>query len=314
MPEQAPLARRLLIERLGTLPPTIPPSPPTIDRRFCWDGVTFERWRIRGPRDEIPAYFLLAEDARLPAPALLALHPHGRQYELAKSLVSGLAGEPSRAYGLAAARLGFGVLVPDLPGFEDRRPALTERKKNYALQGETYERLLAMQALVYGETLQGWILADLAACADTVALDPRLDASRLAAIGQSFGGQEVLFAMLYDERVRAGIVSCGFSLVSLIMQRRISHNLALHLPGMLPELDFDTILSALAPRPVCVIAGRQDEIFPIDGVEAATARALDAYRAAGAEDRLRLRVFDGPHDLPEAELQAALGWLRAALP
>src|SRR5262245_31741856 len=100
---------------------------------------------MRGPRDHIPAYFLIGDQTPRPAPAVLALHGHGRQFEVAKSLVAGLVGDRSRAYGLAAARAGFAVLVPDLPGFEDRRPPLAARKASYALQGEHYERLLAMQ-------------------------------------------------------------------------------------------------------------------------------------------------------------------------
>jgi len=303
-------ARQRLLDRLGPLPTSVHPSPPAVDRRFCLDGIVFERWRIRGPRGDIPAYFLLAEDAQRPAPPLLAIHPHGRQFELGKSLVAGLAGDDSRGYGRAAAHEGFGVLIPDLPAFEDRRPPLSERKRNYALQGEGYERLLAMNALVHGATLQGWILADLSACADVLALDARVDASRLSALGQSFGGQEVLFAMLHDARFRAGVVSCGFSLVKLLCERSISHNLALYLPGMLPDLDFDTIVPALAPRPLTIIAGRRDDIFPFEGVEAIAARARDAYRTAAAEDAFRLRPFDGYHDLPQAELQEALLWLR----
>ena len=303
-------ARERLLDKLGRLPAPVRPSPPTVDRRFSVDGIVFERWRIRGPRDDIPAYFLIAEDAEQPAPPLLALHPHGRQFELGKSLVAGLAGEDSRGYGRAAAREGFGVLIPDLPAFEERRPPLSERKGNYALQGETYERLLAMNALVNGSTLQGWILADLSACADILALEPRVDPSRLSALGQSFGGQEVLFAMLHDPRFRAGVVSCGFSLVKLLFERSISHNLALYLPGMLPGLDFDTIVPALAPRPLTVIAGRRDDIFPFEGVEKVVAQAREAYRNAGAEDRFRFRPFDGGHDLPPRELEEALRWLR----
>ncbi|MGH9867192.1 MAG: alpha/beta hydrolase family protein [Candidatus Polarisedimenticolia bacterium] len=306
-------ARRRLIDRLGRIPAPVPPSPPAVDRRFTLEGIAFERWRLRGPREEIPAWFLMAEDAARPAPALLALHPHGRQFELGKSLVAGLAGEASRAYGAAAAREGFGVLIPDLPAFEDRRRPLAERKRNYALQGEAYERLLAMEALVHGATLQGWILADLCACADILALDRRVDVSRLSVIGQSFGGQEAIFAMLYDPRFRAGIVSCGFSLVKLLFDRSLSHNPALYLPGMIPDLDFDTIVPALAPRPLTVIAGREDDIFPLEGVEAVAAKARRAWALAGAADRFRLRVFEGRHDLPADELREALRWLRAAV-
>jgi len=308
-----PNVRDRLLAAVGRLPPIVPAATPALERQLEVEGVRCERWRFRGPRDDILAWFLLAADAPRPAPALLALHPHGRQHELGKSQVAGLVGDPSRAYGLAAAHAGFGVLVPDLPGFEDRRPPLAARKANYALQGEAYERLLAMHALLQGSTLQGWILADLAACIDVLLLEPRVDGSRLGAFGHSFGGQEVLFAMLFDDRIRAGVCSCGFSLVRLLVERSISHNLALYLPGMLPDLDFDAILPALAPRPLFVAAGRRDAIWPIDGVTAVEARAKAAWDAAGAPDRLRFHYSDGGHDLPDDVRAAAIAWLKHAL-
>jgi dienelactone hydrolase len=244
---------------------------------------------------------------------VIALHPHGRQFELGKSLVAGLVGDGARAYGLAAARAGFAVLAPDLIGFEDHRPPLPARKANYALDGERYERLVAMEALVQGQTLQGWMLADLSACADALEREPRADASHLALLGQSYGGQEVLFGMLVDPRFKAGVVSCGFSLVRLLVERQISHNLALYVPGLLPDLDLDTLLPALAPRPLTVLAGRHDPIFPVDGVEAVEAAARHAWAEAGAPDALRFRYLDAGHDLPPDALEEALAWLATAV-
>jgi len=283
-----------------------------VDRRFVWDGVLFERWHIEGPRDTIAAWFLIGERTGRPAPGVLALHPHGRQFEVGKSLVAGLVGDGTRAYGLAAARAGFAVLVPDLPGFGDRRPPLSERKRNYALNGEAYERLLACHALATGATLQGWILADLHACVDRMVDDARVDARRLSALGQSFGGQEVVFAMTFDPRLRAGVTSCGFSLVRLLVERSISHNLALYLPSMLPDLDFDTLVPGLAPRPVRVIAGTTDPLFPVEGVRAVESAARRAY-GADAEHALSFRYVDAGHDLPPEELDAALEWLKGTL-
>jgi len=305
--------RALLLDRLGRLPPPVAPTAPAVERRFTWDGITYEHWRLRGPCEDIPAYFLIGEQTPRPAPTVIALHPHGRQFEVAKSLAAGLVGDRSRAYGLAAARAGFAVLVPDLPGFEERRPPLAARKANYALQGDAYERLLAMNALVQGTTLQAWILADLQACVAVLAQDGRVDAGRLAVLGQSFGGQEVIFGMLFERRLRAGVASCGFSLVHLLVERSLSHNMALYLPGLLPDLDFDTMVAALAPRPLYVIAGRRDAIYPVDGVEAVEARARAAYATAGAARHLVFHYFDGPHDLPPDALAAALGWLAQVL-
>jgi dienelactone hydrolase len=305
--------RARLLQQLGTMPPRRAPQSPRVTRVLHEDGLRFEHWCIAGPRDEIPAWFVCSETARTPAATLLALHPHGRQFEIAKSWVAGLAGDRSRAYGRAAAARGFAVLIPDLPGFEEHRPPLAERKSSYALQGETYERLLANSALVQGSTLQAWILADLRACVDVLEQEPRVDAQRIGVIGHSYGGQECIFAMLFDDRLRAGVASCGFSLVQLLVERRISHNMALYVPGLLPDLDFDVLVPALAPRPVCVIAGRDDPIYPVAGVERVAEAARAAWAAAGAAPAFQVRYFAGPHDLPVGELEFALGWLQAAL-
>lgn len=312
MADAASSVRDRFVERLGHLPPR-PPAVPTVDRTLVLDEVAFERWRIPGPCGPIPAWLLLPAGAGPRPPVVLALHQHGRQFEVGKSLVTGLVGDGTGAYGLAAARAGFAVLAPDLPGFEDQRPPLAERKANYALQGETYERFLAATALIQGETLQGRMLSELAACIDALERDDRVDAGRLGILGQSYGGQQAIFGMLFEPRLRAGVASCGFSLVRLLIERRISHNLALYVPGLLPDLDLDTLLPAIAPRPLTVIAGRHDAIFPVDGVEIVEAAARRAWEAAGAPDALRFRYHDGPHALPADALAEALEWLQRVL-
>jgi len=302
-------ARALLLGRLGRLPEPPAPAPPKVDRRFVVEGVAFERWLVAGPEETIPCYFMIPEAASGPRPALLALHPHGHQYETGKSLVAGLVGDGTRAYGLAAAKAGFAVLAPDMHAFEARRPPRRARSASYALRGEGYERLLAMQALVTGTTLQARILTDLQACISTLALDARADISKLAAIGQSFGGQETIFLMLLDDRVKAGVASCGFSMVKMLVERSISHNMALYLPGLLPGLDFDAIVPALAPRPLTIVAGLRDAIYPVEGVRHVVERASAAYEAAGAKEALRVRYFEGPHDFPLEEQASSIAWL-----
>ena len=305
--------RAKLLERVGARATRGAAAPTAIDRRFVMENVRFERWGIGGPRGDIPAWFLVPEGATAPLPCVIALHPHGRQFELGKSLVAGLVGDGTRAYGLAAAHAGFAVLAPDMLGFEDHRPPLAARKGNYALQGEGYERLLAAEALVRGESLQGWMLAELSQCADALENEPRVDRSRLALLGQSYGGQQSLFGMVADPRFRAAIVSCGFSLVRLLIERRISHNLALYVPALLPDLDFDALVPAVAPRPLTVIAGRRDAIFPVEGVELIEENARRAWNAAGVPDAVRFQYFDGGHDLPSDLLADALAWLGRVL-
>jgi dienelactone hydrolase len=283
---------------------------PQIEAGFEDAAIRYERWSIPARRGVVPAWFLRPRSAGAACPAVVALHPHGRQFEIAKSWVAGLVGDPSRAYGKQAALAGFCVLAPDLAGFEDHRPPLQERKASYALQGEAYERLLANQATVQGATLQGYIVDDLLHCVDALAADKQVDARRIACLGHSYGGQETLFAMLADERIRAGVVSCGFSMISELVARNISHNMALYVPGLLPQGDMDALLPALAPRALRVLAGRSDPIYPVEGVRQVEVAARRAWAEHQAADRLQFCYFDGDHDLPAAELTAALGWLQ----
>ena len=51
----------------------------------------------------------------------------------------------------------------------------------------------------------------------------------------------------------------------------------------------------IAPRPLVVVAGHDDPIFPLAGVEEAFADIQAIYAAAGAPDRCRLVVGDGGH-------------------
>jgi hypothetical protein len=51
----------------------------------------------------------------------------------------------------------------------------------------------------------------------------------------------------------------------------------------------------IAPRPLVVVAGREDEIFPIAGVRQAFKQIKAIYKAAGAEQNLKLVIGDGGH-------------------
>lgn len=289
---------------------TVPTASHRVTRAFTIDGVRYERWILNGAHGEIPAYALFPESASTPAPALLALHSHDRQFDIGKSGVVGLVGDPEVALGVIAARLGFAVLAPDLPGFEDNRPRLSDRKANYSLQGEAYERLLAMNALLAGRTLQARISSDLFACVSALSGDSRVDPRRVFAAGHSFGGQESVWATLLDERVAGCLSSCGFSLVRLIVERQISHNMALYVPGLLPALDFDEVAAAISGRPFYVIAAEADAIYPVEGVRLVHERLMSRR----GDQRAEFRYIPGPHAFSPEAVVHGLRWLLAALP
>jgi hypothetical protein len=79
-------------------------------------------------------------------------------------------------------------------------------------------------------------------------------------------------------------------------------------------LDFHHWLSLLAPRPVMVIAGDQDTIFPnCEKLRPAFDQVQHVYALCGAPDRFSPRIFNGPHNFPPDLKAEAWKMFHAAL-
>jgi hypothetical protein len=55
------------------------------------------------------------------------------------------------------------------------------------------------------------------------------------------------------------------------------------------------LLGLFAPRPLVVVAGREDGIFPLGGVLVAFEQLRRIYAAAGAEEACHLVIGEGGH-------------------
>jgi len=66
------------------------------------------------------------------------------------------------------------------------------------------------------------------------------------------------------------------------------------------------IMGLFAPKPVVLVAGRHDKIFPLAGVRRAFRHLRKIYRAAGAADRCHLVVGPEGH-----RFYADLAWPQA---
>jgi alpha-beta hydrolase superfamily lysophospholipase len=65
----------------------------------------------------------------------------------------------------------------------------------------------------------------------------------------------------------------------------------------------------IAPRPMIVVAGTDDSIFPQQGVKRAFEDALRVYEAAGSPKNLKLILDHGPHRFfPEEAWKAMDGY------
>jgi len=83
----------------------------------------------------------------------------------------------------------------------------------------------------------------------------------------------------------------------------IFHCACNYVPGLYQVAEMSDVMGLFAPRPVVIVAGKKDEIFPIGAVRSSFKKLKRIYRAAGAESRCHLVVGGEGH-----QFYAALAW------
>jgi dienelactone hydrolase len=237
------------------------------------------------PDMSVPAYLLVPKDRTSPGPAVLAQHGHGP----GKSQVVGIDGEPHENgdYGHQLAMRGYVVLAADLRGFGER----TDWNPPNIYHCDYSQ----MHTTMLGVDLLALDLWDLARGLDVLAEHPLVDATRIGMVGLSQGGTCTLFLTALDRRIRAAVVSGYFS--SIKASAAIPWNMcgSQVLRGMLGTFEHVDIAALIAPRPLLIESGTEDNIFPAKVAAEEHVRLAKVYRALGAGDRTEIEVLDGGH-------------------
>lgn len=161
----------------------------------------------------------------------------------------------------------------------------------------------SMQAILLGRTMIGERCWDVSRAIDAVlAHFDRIDPERIAIMGNSGGGTTSIYAAALDERIAACMPSCAFCgyWASIGAQYHCSCN---YIPGIAQQFDMGDLGGLIAPRPLVVVNGQEDNIFPIDSAKEQFEITRGLYAAAGAEAKLRHVVGPEGH-----RFYAAIGW------
>ncbi len=260
-----------------------------------------------------PSYVLVPKGAKEPRPALVAIHGHGGNLLWGKSKVTAIRkGNATYGYGLRLVREGYVVLSPDLLGFEDRSFNETISPGPWNLDTE---RLLFGNLLLQGATLLGWNLLELSRAVDYLETRDDVDKERIGVIGHSMGGTLAPLLGLFDRRVQTVVASCGVGTWKTMMARDVIHNFSCYAPGLLQTVgDLDVLLAALCPRPFMVIAGEQDDNFPVAGVRQLADALRTSYDASGSGAALEVRIDGEGHHFHEGRQEMTVAFLKRWLP
>ena len=302
---------------LGTLT-----DQPPIEFRWEWLGDTYrtDKYDLRRLRYTLTdsewgyAWLMLPEKPIALNAAVIAHHQtcvHGKAEPVGLDYVSD---ERSGVYyARELAERGFVVLAPDAIAFGERQAG--HRNSMY----KSADQFFAAHP-------QGSVMAKMAydssRAVDLLERLPEVQARRIGCIGHSHGAYGTLFAMVVDERIAAGVMSCGISLLrDDPAPDRWWRRTALiprlgHYADRIDQtpIDFHHWLALCAPRHVFVIGGTNDHIFPN---QAALPKRLEAvsevYRLYDAPDALHSDVFEGLHTFRDEARERGYEMLARAL-
>ena len=154
-------------------------------------------------------------------------------------------------------------------------------------------------------TGMGKMTFDSSRCIDFLETHENVDPSRIGCIGFSLGAKEVLYAMAFDPRYKAGVFNEGG--IGIRMSNWTDPwYLTSKMKPNIPAMEHHQVLSLIAPRPILIMGGNSadgDSSWPFIN------ETLPVYRLFDAEDKIGLINHRGKHTFPNSARVTAYQWL-----
>ena len=251
------------------------------------------------PYADLPAFVCIPRGAEPPYTFFICVQGHstGMHNSIAVERddnARSMAVPPDRDFGLGCMKRGIAALCIEQRAFGERREQVQKQIGPHGCHDAT------MHALMLGRTLVGERVFDVDRGIDYLKSRGDADMRRIGVMGESGGGTTSLFAAALLPRIRYAMPSCYFcTFQDSIMS--IYHCMDNYVPGLLKHAEMADVMGLFAPRPVVIVAGETDPIFPIAGTRRAFRHLKRIYAAAGAADRCHLVVGNGGHRFFAAE-------------
>ncbi len=154
----------------------------------------------------------------------------------------------------------------------------------------------AVGALLIGRTAIGERVWDISRAIDAVLnhFGELIDENRIVCLGNSGGGTATFYASCVDERISVSVPSCAVCTYEASIMA-MNHCPCNFVPHIRKYFDMGDLGGLIAPRKLITVCGKDDTIFPLDGVKESFALIEKAYAACGKEDACRLIIGDGGH-------------------
>ena len=256
------------------------------------DGYVEDKYALDvGEGVEAPVY-ILVPDGRPPFKPILVFHGHDPsvQYVLGNYPGPETAEEMHAThnnYAQALAQAGYLVCAVEQRGFGERQSTQFEPEERSC-------RHLAFNYLLAGHTLLGERIWDGMCAIDFLSQRGDVAPGILGCTGNSGGGTTSLWLSALDERISVVIPSCYFCSLSASIGS-IYHCECNYVPGVLEWAEMGDLAALIAPRPLRLINGEGDPIFPVAAAREQFETVRRAYEVLGAGDQCSHAVHADDH-------------------
>ena len=270
--------RAKLVELLGRWPARVPLAVHwDEDDVLETDGFTRRKVYIRSEEHYwVPAYYYIPKGLEGKAPAMVCFHGHsgimpyireGTEAERDKGRAHAL------DYAAYFAEHGYISLAVVQRGWNE-----TRNETPHSCHRVT------MDSFLLGMTPVGLRTWDAMRVIDFLLTQDEVDPERIGTAGLSGGGTTALFLAAREPRIQLAMIA-GYFCTFRDSIFTIHHCICNCVPGIMQWGEMSDVAALFAPRPMLIISGDEDRIFPIDATKRAYAELETTYAVLGAEER-----------------------------
>ena len=287
---------RVQLKRLLGVMPTVrvPLKPKTLWEQEHELGSIQKVCFASEPGADVLAYVCLPKDIKPPYNFVICLQGHstGMHNSIGVQLddeTKPMKVEGDRDFAIGCMKRGYAALCIEQRAFGYRAEKCQTMRSNQTCHDA------AMHALMLGRTLAGERVWDVDRGIDYLKERGDCVMSNIGILGNSGGGSiTTLATATLPKRIAYAIPSCSTCTYAQSIMS-IYHCADNYIPNMLNFAESGDVVGLIAPRPLVIVAGRTDDIFPLPGVRKAFKQVKAIYKAAGAEQNLKLVIGEGGH-------------------
>lgn len=267
-----------ILKLLGPFPEKTPLAPETLEKVDCG---TYIREKIAyevEPGEKVTAYICAPKNMTTPAPAIFCHHQHNREFDIGKSEVVGLMGNPDQAYASELAERGYITFAPDAIAFEER---------NWASPGSSEWHELAVR-LIQGKTLMAKVLFDAMQGINYLVSREDVDSERIGFIGHSYGGRMALWLPAFEKRIKSSVSNCCCLSYQDSLPQDVGIQMEFCIPGIMKKHDVKDVVSLIRDCSL-LISATDNDVWSI-GAE----KLYEAVKPS-LGDKVELKLWSGEH-------------------